>query len=168
MTAIVILHPVYTGNSRYWPGQNQWKQLRRFYQIEWLSNVIEMEQHWKSADVPHSGVFLFHVCTRSVIKNTKILILKFLTNDGCSLFLLQPAVWTLIETIFLPYANARLSRGLPLPIIHGFILQNAEIILSTSGLAVCSDVAFADSNKRFLQLNWVHKKSVWLLIMECK
>ena len=165
---MATLHLVDIGNSRYRSGQNQRKQPRRFYQIEWLSNVIEMEQHWQSAGVPHSGAFMFHVCIRRVITNTKILILKFLTNDGCSLFLLQPVVWTLIETIFLPYANARLSRGLPLPIIHGFILQNAEIILSTSGLAVCSDVAFADSNKRFLQLNWVHKKSVWLLIMECK
>ncbi|RZC26869.1 putative BPI/LBP family protein isoform B [Glycine soja] len=78
---------------------------------------------------------------------------KWSNIGNLRMYLIQPVVWTLIETIFLPYANARLSRGLPLPIIHGFILQNAEIILSTSGLAVCSDVAFADSNKRFLQLN---------------
>ncbi|TKY56956.1 putative BPI/LBP family protein [Spatholobus suberectus] len=75
--------------------------------------------------------------------------LKWSNIGNLRMYLIQPVVWTLIETVFLPYANARLSKGLPLPIIHGFTLQNAEIILSTSRLAVCSDVAFAESNKRF-------------------
>jgi hypothetical protein len=65
--------------------------------------------------------------------------------------LLQPVMWTIIETVFLPYANAHLSKGLPLPIIHGFTLQDAEIILSTSRVAVCSDVAFAESDRHILQ-----------------
>lgn len=60
-------------------------------------------------------------------------------------------MWTIIETVFLPYANSHLSKGLPLPIIHGFTLQDAEIILSTSKVEVCSDVSFAESNKHFLQ-----------------
>ncbi|KAL5126645.1 putative BPI/LBP family protein [Glycine soja] len=79
--------------------------------------------------------------------------LKWSNIGNLRMYLIQPVVWTLIETVFLPYANARLSKGLPLPIIHGFTLQNAEIILSTSRIAVCSDVAFADSNKRFLQFH---------------
>ena len=83
---MATLHLVDIGNSRYRSGQNQRKQPRRFYQIEWLSNVIEMEQHWQSAGVPHSGAFMFHVCIRRVITNTKILILKFIINEGCVVF----------------------------------------------------------------------------------
>ncbi|QCE01423.1 lipopolysaccharide-binding protein [Vigna unguiculata] len=76
--------------------------------------------------------------------------LKWSKIGNLRMYLIQPVVWTLIETVFLPHANTRLSKGLPLPIVHGFILQNAEIILSTSRLAVCSDVAFTtESNKRF-------------------
>ncbi|KAK7372575.1 hypothetical protein VNO80_05960 [Phaseolus coccineus] len=75
--------------------------------------------------------------------------LKWSKIGNLRMYLIQPVVWTLIETVFLPHANTRLSKGLPLPILHGFILQNAEIILSTSRLAVCSDVAFTESNKRF-------------------
>lgn len=59
--------------------------------------------------------------------------------------LLQPIVWTLIETVCLPYANSRLGKGFPLPIIHGFTLQNAEIVFSDSAVSVCSDVTFTDS-----------------------
>ncbi|CAL0317606.1 unnamed protein product [Lupinus luteus] len=63
------------------------------------------------------------------------------------MYLIQPVMWTLIETVFLPYVNAHLSKGIPMPIIHGFTLQNAEIILSTSRVTVCSDVAFGESKK---------------------
>ncbi|KAK7300437.1 hypothetical protein RJT34_11281 [Clitoria ternatea] len=75
--------------------------------------------------------------------------LKWSNIGNLRLNLIQPAVWTLVETVLLPYANAHLSKGLPLPIIRGFTLQNAEIILSTSRVAVCSDVAFAESNRHF-------------------
>lgn len=77
--------------------------------------------------------------------------LKWSNIGNLRMFLIQPVMWTIIETVFLPYANAHLSKGLPLPIIHGFTLQDAEIILSSSRVAVCSDVSFADSNKHFLQ-----------------
>jgi len=60
MTIIFILHPVSTGDSRYRCAQNQWKQPRWCYQIEWLSNVIEMEQNWQPADVPRSGAFMLY------------------------------------------------------------------------------------------------------------
>ncbi|GAU18190.1 hypothetical protein TSUD_248920 [Trifolium subterraneum] len=71
--------------------------------------------------------------------------LKWSNIGNLRMYLIQPVMWTIIETVFLPYANAHLSKGLPLPIIHGFTLQDAEIILSTSRVAVCSDVAFAES-----------------------
>jgi hypothetical protein len=54
-------------------------------------------------------------------------------------------MWTLIQTVFVPHANAHLAKGFPLPIIHGFTVQNAEIIFSTSKITVCGDVAFRES-----------------------
>ncbi|WJX59005.1 hypothetical protein P8452_44397 [Trifolium repens] len=77
--------------------------------------------------------------------------LKWSNIGNLRMYLIQPVMWTIIETVFLPYANAHLSKGLPLPIIHGFTLQDAEIILSTSRVAVCSDVAFAESDRHILQ-----------------
>ncbi|KAI7734809.1 hypothetical protein M8C21_017782 [Ambrosia artemisiifolia] len=58
------------------------------------------------------------------------------------MFLIQPVMWTLIETVFLPYVNARIGTGFPLPLANGFMLQNAEIITSSSGITVCSDVSY--------------------------
>lgn len=55
---------------------------------------------------------------------------------------LQPVIWTIFETVFLPYVNARIGTGFPLPIISGFMLQNAEIITSNSRITVCSDVTY--------------------------
>lgn len=75
--------------------------------------------------------------------------------------LLQPVIWTIIETVFLPYANTRLGKGFPLPIIRGFTLQNAEIICSNAGVTVCSDVTFAESYDLMQSLiysnKWTHK-----------
>nr|GEX40246.1 putative BPI/LBP family protein At1g04970 [Tanacetum cinerariifolium] len=70
--------------------------------------------------------------------------LKWSKIGTLHMFLIQPVMWTIIETVFLPYANARLGVGFPLPIIHGFMLQNAEIIPSDSRITVCSDVAYEE------------------------
>lgn len=59
----------------------------------------------------------------------------------------QPIVWTVIQTVFVPFANDHLEKGFPLPLIHGFTLQNAEIICSSSEITVCSDVAYLDSQQ---------------------
>ncbi|CAH8287031.1 unnamed protein product [Eruca vesicaria subsp. sativa] len=64
------------------------------------------------------------------------------------LHLLQPIVWTVIQTVFVPYANDHLEKGFPLPIIHGFTLENAEIICTSSEITVCSDVAYLDSSQQ--------------------
>ncbi|KAK1389090.1 Lipid-binding serum glycoprotein family protein [Heracleum sosnowskyi] len=71
--------------------------------------------------------------------------LKWSQIGKLHMYLIQPVVWTLIETVCLPYANSRLGKGFPLPIIHGFTLQNAEIVFSDSAVTVCSDVTFTDS-----------------------
>ncbi|KAJ7960308.1 Lipid binding protein BPI/LBP [Quillaja saponaria] len=69
--------------------------------------------------------------------------LKWSNIGSLRMYLIQPVMWTIIQTVFLPYANAHLREGLPLPIIHGFTLRNAEIIFSNSKLTICSNVTYA-------------------------
>ncbi|CAI0432175.1 unnamed protein product [Linum tenue] len=64
------------------------------------------------------------------------------------LFVIQPVMWTAIETVFLPYVNAHLAQGIPLPIVHGFALQNAETVTTSSKITVCGDVAYRDDKQR--------------------
>ena len=37
-----------------------------------------------------------------------------------------------------------LKRGFPLPMLHGFTLQNAEIVWTDSTVIVCCDMAFTE------------------------
>ncbi|CAN0920714.1 Putative BPI/LBP family protein At1g04970 [Linum grandiflorum] len=69
------------------------------------------------------------------------------------LFVIQPVMWTAIETVFLPYVNAHLAQGIPLPIIHGFTLQNAETIIASSKITVCGDVEYKDELDQVVLLN---------------
>ncbi|KAK3021998.1 hypothetical protein RJ639_045159, partial [Escallonia herrerae] len=71
--------------------------------------------------------------------------LKWSKIGNLHMYLIQPVIWTMVETVFLPYANSRLGKGFPLPIIRGFTLQNAEIICSNSRITVCCDVTFVES-----------------------
>lgn len=77
--------------------------------------------------------------------------LKWSNIGNLRLYLIQPVIWTLIQTVFLPYANSLLGKGFPLPIIHGFTLDNALIICSDSRIMICSDVVYKASNN-FSQL----------------
>ncbi|KVI10656.1 Bactericidal permeability-increasing protein, alpha/beta domain-containing protein [Cynara cardunculus var. scolymus] len=74
--------------------------------------------------------------------------LKWSKIGTLHMFLVQPVMWTLIETVFMPYVNAQLGNGFPLPIIHGFTLQNAEIVSTDSRITVCSDVTYQESFDR--------------------
>lgn len=58
--------------------------------------------------------------------------------------LIQTVMWTFLKTVATPYVNARLRKGFPLPIIRGFTLQNADIVLYDSVVSICSDVVFED------------------------
>ncbi|KAK4777356.1 hypothetical protein SAY87_017543 [Trapa incisa] len=80
----------------------------------------------------------------SVKLNDFSMSLKWSNIGTLRLYLIQPVIWTAIQTVLLPYANSHLAKGFPLPIIHGFTLQNAEIILTASRITVCSDVSYAD------------------------
>ncbi|CAM8949764.1 unnamed protein product [Rhodiola kirilowii] len=72
--------------------------------------------------------------------------LKWSKVGSLHMYIIQPVVWSLIETVGLPYVNNHLSKGLPLPIIKGFNLQNAETVFSESRVIVCSDVTYTDAN----------------------
>ncbi|XP_041005206.1 putative BPI/LBP family protein At1g04970 [Juglans microcarpa x Juglans regia] len=78
----------------------------------------------------------------SVKLNDFTMSLKWSNIGNLRLYLIQPVMWTLIQTVFLPYANSHLAKGFPLPIIHGFTLYDADIICSDSRIMVCSDVSY--------------------------
>lgn len=80
----------------------------------------------------------------SVKLNNFSMKLKWSNIGKLHLNLIQPIVWTVIETVVVPNVNSHLSKGFPLPIIHGFTLENAQIVLSDSDVNVCSDVAFTE------------------------
>lgn len=73
------------------------------------------------------------------------MVLKWSKIGNLRMFLIQPVVWTVIETVALPYANSHLEKGFPLPVIHGFTLKDAEIICSSSKITVCSNVEYSES-----------------------
>ncbi|KAF2303819.1 hypothetical protein GH714_023603 [Hevea brasiliensis] len=55
--------------------------------------------------------------------------------------LLRPVAFAILKTVFLPYVNSRLLKGLPLPFLHGFTLKNAEIHYTNSKMMICSNLA---------------------------
>ncbi|KAF3443371.1 hypothetical protein FNV43_RR13053 [Rhamnella rubrinervis] len=80
----------------------------------------------------------------SVKLNDFTMSLKWSNIGNLRMYLIQPMMWTIIQTVFLPYANSRLGKGFPLPIIHGFTLQNAELICSNSRVTVFGDVTYSE------------------------
>ncbi|XP_023874276.1 putative BPI/LBP family protein At1g04970 [Quercus suber] len=94
----------------------------------------------------------------SVKLNDFTMSLKWSNIGNLRLYLVQPVMWTVIQTVFLPYANSHLVQGFPLPIIHGFTLHNANIISSDSRIMVCSDVIYTETNNLSQLLSiWVDK-----------
>ncbi|XWS75826.1 hypothetical protein CRYUN_Cryun01aG0125400 [Craigia yunnanensis] len=82
----------------------------------------------------------------SVKLDDLVMSLKWSQIGDLRMYLIQPVMWTLVQTVVIPYANSYLGKGFPLPIIHGFTLQNAEIIFSSSKVTVCSDVSYSESD----------------------
>lgn len=70
--------------------------------------------------------------------------LKWSKIGTLHMFLIQPVMWTIIETVFVPYINARLGTGFPLPIFRGINLQNAEILFKDSRITICSDFSYKE------------------------
>ncbi|XP_021735242.1 putative BPI/LBP family protein At1g04970 isoform X1 [Chenopodium quinoa] len=72
--------------------------------------------------------------------------LKWSKIGNLKMFLIQPVIRTVVETVFVPYANARLWKGFTLPMFHGFTLEKAITNYLDSSLVVCSDVAYSESD----------------------
>ncbi|KAJ6845178.1 putative BPI/LBP family protein [Iris pallida] len=71
--------------------------------------------------------------------------LKWSKVGNFHMFLIQETMWVFLNTVFMPIINSHLRKGFPLPIVHGFTLQNAYILNSSSKMVVCSDVIFRNS-----------------------
>ena len=71
----------------------------------------------------------------------------FLAINLIQYWSLQPEMSTILKTVFLPYVNLHLIRGFPVPILHGFTLQDAEIVCTNSTVIVYSDLV---STKKYL------------------
>ncbi|KAL5861517.1 hypothetical protein ACOSQ4_002813 [Xanthoceras sorbifolium] len=80
--------------------------------------------------------------TGSVKLNDFTMSLNWSQIGKLRLGLIQPVMWTVIQTLFLPYVNAHLGQGFPLPIIHGFTLKNGKIMCSSSKITICNDVTY--------------------------
>lgn len=60
---------------------------------------------------------------------------------------IEPIISEVLKDGLLPELNSHLMSGFPLPLIHGFSLQNAEVNYSDSMITVCSDVAYREDNE---------------------
>ncbi|KMT12829.1 hypothetical protein BVRB_4g089210 [Beta vulgaris subsp. vulgaris] len=60
---------------------------------------------------------------------------------------IKPVISEVLDDVLLPRLNQLLVQGFPLPLIHGFTVEDAEIVYSDSVITVCSDVAFAEDYK---------------------
>lgn len=72
--------------------------------------------------------------------------LKWSNIGNLHMDLIKPVAQTLVKTTLLPNANAYLRKGLPLPVIHGFMFQNAEVISSNSRIMVRSDILWTEEH----------------------
>lgn len=54
---------------------------------------------------------------------------------------IQSVMSAVLRTVIVPYVNLRLMMGFPLPLFHGYKLQNAGIFCIDSCIMLCSDVA---------------------------
>lgn len=61
--------------------------------------------------------------------------------------LVKSLISTALRTVILPFVNAKLSKGIPLPDFHGYGLQNTTIACSDSWIDVYTDVALMGGAK---------------------
>ena len=115
-----------------------------------LGGSVKLDDLTMSLKWSHIGnlrMYLIQVLVILVFNQINVLSCIWLSKKSDVFFyLLQPVMWTLVKTVVIPYANSYLGKGFPLPIIHGFTLQNAEIMFSSSKVTVCSDVAYSESD----------------------
>lgn len=67
--------------------------------------------------------------------------LKWSEIGSLHMTLIKTFVSASLKTVVLPYLNFLLWEGFPLPLFHGYELQNAKILSHDSKIMICSDVA---------------------------
>jgi len=70
--------------------------------------------------------------------------LKWSNVGNFYMYLIEKAIQTFLNNLFMPYVNRHLENGFPLPIVSGFSLENSSISLSDSTISVCSDVNYKE------------------------
>ncbi|KAE9584125.1 putative bactericidal permeability-increasing protein, alpha/beta [Lupinus albus] len=55
---------------------------------------------------------------------------------------LTSVVSSVLKTVLIPFLNSQLKRGIPLPMLNGFALENAGILYAHPWVTVSTDVAF--------------------------
>ncbi|KAL2316701.1 hypothetical protein Fmac_030577 [Flemingia macrophylla] len=90
-------------------------------------------------------------CAVEIVGNNlagRLKLRKFSTNLKWSkigklhLNLIQSVTSTILKTVLMPYLNSQLMKGIPLPILSDFFLENAQILYAPPWISVCSDVSF--------------------------
>ncbi|KAM0902421.1 hypothetical protein ACQ4PT_019315 [Festuca glaucescens] len=71
----------------------------------------------------------------------------------------QRVMQIVLKKLFVPYVNSYLGQGFPLPIIKGFLIKDAYILISQSRIIVSSDVAFVEPMKTFRVKQFVRSVS---------
>ncbi|CAL0307374.1 unnamed protein product [Lupinus luteus] len=56
--------------------------------------------------------------------------------------MIQSVVSSVLKTVIIPFLNSQLKRGIPLPMLNGFALQNAGTLYTHPWVTVSTDVAF--------------------------
>lgn len=82
--------------------------------------------------------------TGAVKLNDFSMSLKWSNIGGLHMRLVQTLISTALKTVVLPYVNLELSKGLKLPVFHGYQLQDAQIGCTDSWIVVCSDLGSAN------------------------
>ncbi|KAJ4811161.1 lipid-binding serum glycoprotein family protein [Rhynchospora pubera] len=70
------------------------------------------------------------------------LALKWSNIGNFHMSLIRGAVRIFLKSICIPYLNSYLRHGIPLPIIHGFTLEDAYILMPNSRVIVGADVTY--------------------------
>ncbi|KAJ3677612.1 hypothetical protein LUZ60_003336 [Juncus effusus] len=71
--------------------------------------------------------------------------LKWSNVGNFHMSLIKGTIRLFLKRICIPYLNKYLKEGFPLPIIHGFTLENAYILMPSAKIIVGSDVTFNES-----------------------
>ncbi|KAL3851170.1 hypothetical protein ACJIZ3_013052 [Penstemon smallii] len=82
-----------------------------------------------------------HALAGNLKLNDFTMSLKWSNIGDFHMHLIQTVMSTMLKTVILPFANLKLSKGLQLPVFHGYELQYAQILCTDSWIVICSDVA---------------------------